>query len=99
MTITLPSEPESILERLIATGRFATREQAVTEALRRLCMEDDPSFALPQPLTVQEAESVYGAAAEWEKVEAALAGQCAPEAGSSGRFAPRHFRMPGSIRR
>jgi Arc/MetJ-type ribon-helix-helix transcriptional regulator len=80
MTITLAGEPESILERLIAAGRFATREQAITEALRRMWTDDEANHVLPKPFTLEEAEAVYATDPKWEKVEAALAGHCAPEA-------------------
>ena len=79
MTITLPAEQESLFSRLIALGRFASPQEVVTEALRRLETEEMGDYLNPAPLTVEEAEKVYGADAAWEKVELAAAGRARPE--------------------
>jgi Arc/MetJ-type ribon-helix-helix transcriptional regulator len=74
MTVTLPIEQESILTRLVALGRYRSREEALADAVRRLA-ED----AVPAPMTEAELEVVYAHDEAWEKVECALAGQAAPE--------------------
>ena len=79
MTITLPAEQDSILNRLVALGRFASPQEAVTEAVRRLESSESADFLNPRPLTAEEAERVYAVDAEWEKVEQAVAGRARPE--------------------
>jgi len=74
MTITLPIEQESLLSRLVALGRYASREEALADAVRRLA-ED----AGPQPFTDVELDEVYARDEAWERVECALAGQAVPE--------------------
>ena len=78
MTITLPAEQDSILSRLVAKGRYATREAALVEAVRRLADEDHLSVFI-EPLSAAEANQVYAADDQWEMVERAQAGQVAPE--------------------
>lgn len=80
MTITLPAEQTSFLTRLVKLGRFASRDEAITEALRRLAAEEELGFLNPQPLTPDEADGVYAANPEWEKTECSLAGRAKPEA-------------------
>ena len=78
MTITLPAEQDSILSRLVAAGRYATREAALVDAVRRL--EDEvhlPEFT--EPLSAAEANQVYATDEQWETVERAHAGQAVPE--------------------
>lgn len=78
MTITLPTEQENILSRLVAMGRYATREAALVDAVRRLEVEDHlPAFT--EPLSVEEVNQVYAADEHWESVERAHAGRVAPE--------------------
>lgn len=79
MTITLPADQDSILNRLVALGRFASPQEAVTEAVRRLASAETADFLSVQPLTAEEANFVYAADAEWEKVEQAIAGRSRPE--------------------
>lgn len=79
MTITLPAEQDTILTRLVALGRFASAEEAVTEAVRRLESDEVADILNPKPLTTAEAEQIYAADAEWEKVEQAIAGRARPE--------------------
>ena len=80
MTITLPAEQDSILSRLVALGRFASPQEAVTEAVRRLESEEALDYLNPKPLTAEEADQVYALDAEWEQVERAMAGRVLPEA-------------------
>lgn len=79
MTITLPAEQDSILSRLVALGRFASPQEAVTEAVRRLGTDEALGYLNPKPLTAEEAAQVYAGDAEWEKVERAVAGRARPE--------------------
>ena len=79
MTITLPSEQDSFLSRLVAMGRFASPQEAVTEAVRRLETEEALGYLNPKPLTAEEAAQVYAADAQWEQVERAVAGRARPE--------------------
>ncbi len=79
MTITLSAEQDSTVTRLVALGRFASAEEAVTEAVRRLEYDDVADVLNPKPLTTEEAEQVYAADPEWEKVEQAVAGRVRPE--------------------
>ncbi len=79
MTITLPAEQDSILARLVAMGKFASPQEAVTEAVRRLDAEETMGWLNPEPLTVNESAQVYATDAEWEKVERAMAGRVKPE--------------------
>jgi Arc/MetJ-type ribon-helix-helix transcriptional regulator len=79
MTITLPAEQDRFLNRLVAIGRFATRDEAVTEAVRRLEAEESGAHLNPKPLTAEEAEKVYATDPEWEAVERSLAGRARPE--------------------
>ncbi|HWB06016.1 MAG TPA: ribbon-helix-helix domain-containing protein [Verrucomicrobiales bacterium] len=80
MTITLPSEEAGILSRLVAAGRYATREAALAEAVRRLENEDNESVFVTEPLSAAEADEVYSVDEPWESVERAIAGQARPEA-------------------
>ncbi len=80
MTISLPAEQESFLGRLVALGRFPSREAAVVEAVELLKTEESRSWLHPQPLSDAEAEQVYAADPEWEKTETSLAGLAVPEA-------------------
>jgi Arc/MetJ-type ribon-helix-helix transcriptional regulator len=79
MTVTLPEHQGAFLNRLVASGRFATRDEALAEAVRRLETEEALGYLNPKPLTVREAEAVYAADPEWEVVERKLAGQAKPE--------------------
>ncbi len=81
MTITLPAEPDSILNRLVALGLFRTPQEAVIEAVKRLEREvtHDSIFADLAPLTPEEAEQIYAPDPEWEAVERAMAGRARPE--------------------
>ena len=79
MTITLPAEQDSFLARLVALGRFASPQEAVTEAVRRLETEESLGYLIPKPLTAEEAAHVYAADVEWENVECAIAGRAKPE--------------------
>lgn len=79
MTITLPAEEDSILARLVALGRFESPQEAVSEAVRRLEKEEVLDYLNPKPMTLEEADQVYAADAEWEQVERALAGRARPE--------------------
>lgn len=79
MTITLPAEQDGFLSRLVASGRFASPQDAVAEAVRRLAAEEAHGSLIPTPLTAEEADQVYAADAEWEKVERASAGHAKPE--------------------
>ena len=79
MTITLPAEQDSFLSRLVAAGRFASPQEAVTEAVRRLEADEALGCLTPVPLTAAEAASVYAPDAEWEQVEQASAGRARPE--------------------
>lgn len=79
MTITLPAEQDSFLSRLVASGRFASLQDAVAEAVRRLAADETRGALIPTPLTPEEADQVYAADAEWEKVERATAGHAKPE--------------------
>ena len=79
MTISLPAEQDSFLDRLIALGRFNTRDEAVVETVRRLETDEAVSFLNPQPLSADEAEQVYAADPAWESIERSLAGQVMPE--------------------
>ena len=74
MTITLPHEQESILSRLVARGRYASREAALAEAVRRL-EEEEPALIFV-PFTSGELHEIYAPDKEWESVERVLAGQC-----------------------
>ncbi len=80
MTISLPAEQDSFLGRLVALGRFPSREAAVVEAVELLRTEELWHWLHPQPLTDREAELVYGSDPEWEKIENSLSGLAAPEA-------------------
>lgn len=82
MTITLPTEPDSILNRLVALGLFSTPQEAVIEAVKRLERDvaNDSIFADLTPLTPEEAERIYAPDPEWEAVEQSLADQARPEA-------------------
>lgn len=79
MTITLPVEQDNILARLVAMGRFASPQDAVTDAVR--CLETDEvlDYLNPKPLSAEEAAQIYAADAEWEKMERSLAGRARPE--------------------
>lgn len=79
MIITLPAEQDTILARLVALGKFASPQEAVTEAVRRLDAEETMGLLNLEPLTVNEAAQVYAPDAEWEKVERAMAGRVKPE--------------------
>ena len=80
MTITLPAEQDSILARLVALGKFASPQEAVSEAVRRLEAEEAMRWLNPEPLTADEAEQVYAPDAGWEQIERAMAGRVKPEA-------------------
>ena len=80
MTISLPAEQDSFLGRLVAMGRFPSREAAVVEAVELLKTEESRGWLQPQPLSDAEAEQVYAADPEWETTENSLAGLAAPEA-------------------
>ena len=79
MTITLPTEQDSFLARLVAMGRFASAQEAVAEAVRRLETDEAMDYLNPKPLSAEEAARIYAADAEWEKVERAAAGRARPE--------------------
>ena len=80
MTITLPAEHDSILARLVATGRFGSPQEAVSEAVRRLETDEALEYLNPKPLSAEEAAQIYAADAEWEKVERSVARRARPEA-------------------
>jgi len=79
MTITLPIEQDSFLNRLIELGRFTSRDEAVAEAVRRLAADESVTWLNPAPLSQDEADQVYAADAAWEAVEQSLAGLAGPE--------------------
>ncbi len=79
MTITLPSEQDSILTRLVAQGRFRSPQEAVSEAVRRLEIDLERGDLMPAALSDDEAEQVYSPDAEREKIELSLAGRARPE--------------------
>lgn len=79
MTITRPAEQDSFLAQLVALGRFASPQEAIAEALRRLESDEALGCLIPKPLTAEEAAQVYAPDAEWEKVERATSGRAAPE--------------------
>lgn len=79
MTITLPDEQDSILARLVALGKFATPQDAVAEAVRRLAAEEAADWLDLRPLTEEEANQVYAPDVAWEKVERGTAGRARPE--------------------
>ena len=76
MTISLPAEQDSFLSRLVAAGRFASPQEALTEAVRRLEADEALGYLTPAPLTAAEAALVYAPDAEWEQ---ASAGRARPE--------------------
>ncbi|WP_409213311.1 type II toxin-antitoxin system ParD family antitoxin [Prosthecobacter sp.] len=80
MTITLPAEQDSFLGRLVAMGRFPSREAAVVKAVELLETEESMSWLLPQPLSREDAEQIYAADPAWEAVENSVAGLTVPEA-------------------
>jgi Arc/MetJ-type ribon-helix-helix transcriptional regulator len=79
MTISLPAEQDRFLKRLVEVGRFATPDEAVTEAVRRLETDEALDHLSPRPLTLEEAEQIYAPDAEWEAVERSMAGRARPE--------------------
>jgi len=79
MTITLPAEQDSLLARLVSLGRFASPQEAVTEAVKRLAEEETIHWLHPAPFTEAEAAAVYAPDAAWESVENASAGLAKPE--------------------
>ena len=79
MTITLRAEQDRFLNRLIEMGRFVSPDEAVAEAVRRLAADEAVAWLNPKPLSVSEAELVYGTDAAWESVEQSLAGMARPE--------------------
>jgi Arc/MetJ-type ribon-helix-helix transcriptional regulator len=79
MIITLPAQQDSFLGRLVAMGRFPSREAAVVKAVELLETEESIHWLHPEPLSAAAAESVYAADAAWEAVETAHAGLAAPE--------------------
>lgn len=79
MTVTLPENQSVFLNHLVASGRFSSRDDALAEAVRRLETDEALGYLNPTPLTVQEAEEVYGSDPEWEAVENSLTGQMRPE--------------------
>ena len=79
MTITLPAEQGHFLDRLVAAGRFATRDEAIAEAVRRLETDEAIEHINPRALTAEEAEQIYAADAAWETVERSVAGRARPE--------------------
>ena len=79
MTITLPAEQDRILARLVACGRFASPQEAVSEAVRRLEADEALEYLNPKPFSAEEAAQIYAADAEWEKVERFTAGRARPE--------------------
>jgi Arc/MetJ-type ribon-helix-helix transcriptional regulator len=79
MTINLPAEQGSILSRLVSLGRFASAEEAIVEAVRRLEADEAIDHLNPKPLSAEDAEQIYGADDEWEKVERSMAGRARPE--------------------
>jgi Arc/MetJ-type ribon-helix-helix transcriptional regulator len=99
MTITLPTEQDRFLSRLVASGRFASPQEAVTEAVRRLETEEALGYLNPKPLTAEEAAEVYAADVEWEKVERAVSGRARPEMRTSGKSGPMLFPARANIRR
>ncbi len=79
MTISLPAEQTSFLSRLVSAGRFASPEEAVTEAVRRLEADEAVGYLNPAPLTTAEAALVYAPDPKWERMERAVAGRARPE--------------------
>ena len=79
MTITLPAEQDSFLARVVAVGRFASRQEAIAEAVRLLETEETFNYLNPKPLTADEAAQVYATDTEWEQVERSMAGRARPE--------------------
>lgn len=80
MTITLPAEQDSFLGRLVAMGRFPSQEAAVVKAVELLETEETLNWLHPEPLSREEAESVYSHDSAWESVEHSMAGLAVPEA-------------------
>jgi Arc/MetJ-type ribon-helix-helix transcriptional regulator len=79
MTITLPAEQDSILNRLVALGRFASPQEAVAEAVRRLETDEALDYLNPKPLSSEDAAQIYAMDPEWETVERSMAGRARPE--------------------
>ncbi len=79
MTITLPAAQDSFLNRLVALGRYASLDEAIVEAVRRLETEEALEYLNPRPMTADEAEQVYAADPAWEAVELSLSGRVEPE--------------------
>lgn len=79
MIITLPAQQDSFLGRLVAMGRFPSREAAVVKAVELLETEESINWLQPKPLSQADAESVYDSDIAWEAVETAHAGLAAPE--------------------
>lgn len=79
MTITLPFEQDRFIGHLVAAGRFATPDAAVSRAVALLEDQETGIGLLVAPLSPEEADHVYAVDEEWDKVEASLTGLATPE--------------------
>ncbi|MGV3663384.1 MAG: ribbon-helix-helix domain-containing protein [Prosthecobacter sp.] len=79
MTITLPVEQDRFIGHLVAAGRFATPDAAVSRAVALLEDQETGTSVLVAPLSPEDADRVYAADEEWDKVEVSLAGLATPE--------------------
>lgn len=79
MTITLPIDQDRFIGHLVAAGRFATPDAAVSRAVQLLEDQESGQCLLVSSLSVEDAEHIYAADEAWEKVEMSLTGLARPE--------------------